>query len=105
MAVFAELEHDMIREYTMDGLVSDRPQGGTGSRLTVMDADTLVAVRAARANNESLRLDRQSTGSPPMHLFTATCPPATPEPRRPNRFFSANHCSDTDQAPSRRGSL
>lgn len=99
MAVFAEFEHDMIREYTMDGLVSDRPQGGTGGRLTVMDDDTLVAVRAARANNESLRLDRQSTGSLPciylqplahqQHLIHAArtdslAPTTVPIPIRPH---------------------
>lgn len=53
MAAFAELERDMIRERTMAGLAAARAQGRTGGRPTVMDADTLAAARARRANGES----------------------------------------------------
>jgi DNA invertase Pin-like site-specific DNA recombinase len=53
MAAFAELERDMIRERTMAGLAAARAQGRTGGRPTVMDADTLAAAQARRANGES----------------------------------------------------
>jgi DNA invertase Pin-like site-specific DNA recombinase len=99
MAAFAELERDMIREWTMAGLAAGprpRPHGG---RLTVMDADTLAAARARRANGESPTQIAKALESP-VHPFTATCPPATPEPCRPNRFLGANHRSPADQAPS-----
>lgn len=53
MAAFAELERDMIQERTMAGLAAARAQGRTGGRPTVMDADTLAAAQARRANGES----------------------------------------------------
>ena len=43
MAAFAELKRDMIRERTLAGLAAARAQGRTGSRPTVMEADTLAA--------------------------------------------------------------
>lgn len=100
MAAFAELERDMIRERSMAGMAAASAQGRTGGRPTVMDADTLAAARARRANGESPTQIAPKPWESPVHPFTATCPPATPEPCRPNRFLGANHCSPADQAPS-----
>ena len=48
MAIFAELERDIIGERTMAGLAAAKAQGRTGGRPTVMDADKLAAARARR---------------------------------------------------------
>lgn len=43
MAAFTALKRTMIRERTLAGLAVARAQGRTGSRPTVMEADTLAA--------------------------------------------------------------
>lgn len=81
MAAFAELERDMIRERTMAGLAAARAQGRTGGRPTVMDADTLAAARARRANGESPTQIAKALGvsraSGYRHLLPASGPSST----------------------------
>lgn len=53
MAVFAELERDIIHERAMAGLAAARTKGRPGGRPTVMNGDKPAAARARHANGES----------------------------------------------------
>jgi DNA invertase Pin-like site-specific DNA recombinase len=53
-AMAAEMERDLIRERTLDGLRAAAAQGRTGGRPAVVDEDTLVVVRSRQAKGESI---------------------------------------------------
>ena len=53
-AMAAEMERDLIRERTLDGLRAAQAQGRRGGRPAVVDEDTLTVVRARAAKGESL---------------------------------------------------
>ena len=53
-AMAAEMERDLIRERTLDGLRAAAAQGRTGGRPAAVDEDTLAVVRARQAKGESI---------------------------------------------------
>ena len=53
-AMAAEMERDLIRERTLDGLAAAKAQGRTGGRPVVIDGDTLAVALARRARGESV---------------------------------------------------
>jgi len=53
-AMAAEMERDLIRERTLDGLRAAAAQGRTGGRPAVVDEDTLAVVQARQAKGESV---------------------------------------------------
>ena len=53
-AMTAEMERDLIRERTLDGLAAAKAQGRTGGRPVVIDNDTLAVAVARRARGESV---------------------------------------------------
>jgi len=53
-AMAAEMERDLIRERTLDGLAAAKAQGRTGGRPVVIDNDTLAVAVARRARGESV---------------------------------------------------
>lgn len=53
-AMAAELERDLIRERTLDGLAAAAAQGRTGGRPPAVDSDTLAVALARRARGESV---------------------------------------------------
>ncbi len=67
-AMAAEMERDLIRERTMDGLAAAAAQGRRGGRPPAIDADKLAAARARRKCGETIpaaaRL-RAGRGLPP----------------------------------------
>jgi DNA invertase Pin-like site-specific DNA recombinase len=50
----AEMERDLIRERTLDGLAAAAAQGRTGGRPPVLDPDTLAIALARRGRGESV---------------------------------------------------
>ena len=50
----AEMERDLIRERTLDGLRAAQAQGRRGGRPTLVDEDVLAVVRARQARGESI---------------------------------------------------
>lgn len=98
MAVFAELERDMIRERTMAGLAAARAQGRIGGHPTVMDADTLAAAQVRHANGESPTQIAKALGVSRASIYRHL-PAGSPRTMPPNRSLSANHCSATGQTP------
>jgi DNA invertase Pin-like site-specific DNA recombinase len=53
-AMAAEMERDLIRERTLDGLRAAQAQGRRGGRLAIIDDDVLAVVRARQAKGESI---------------------------------------------------
>lgn len=53
-AMAAEMERDLIRERTMDGLASAAAQGRKGGRIRSVDADTLAIAKSRRGHGESI---------------------------------------------------
>lgn len=53
-AMAAEMERDLIRERTLDGLRAAQAQGRRGGRPAVVDDDVLAVVRARQARGESV---------------------------------------------------
>ncbi len=53
-AMAAEMERDLIRERTRDGLSAAKAQGRTGGRPAGVDEDTLAIASARRARGESV---------------------------------------------------
>jgi DNA invertase Pin-like site-specific DNA recombinase len=50
----AEMERDLIRERTLDGLRAAEAQGRRGGRPALVDDDVLAVVRARQAKGESI---------------------------------------------------
>jgi DNA invertase Pin-like site-specific DNA recombinase len=55
-AMAAEMERDLIRERTLDGLRAAEAQGRRGGRPPAVDDDVLAAVLARQARGESVTL-------------------------------------------------
>jgi DNA invertase Pin-like site-specific DNA recombinase len=53
-AMAAEMERDLIRERTLDGLRAAQAQGRHGGRPALVDEDVLAVVRARQARGESI---------------------------------------------------
>ena len=53
-AMAAEMERDLIRERTLDGLRSAEAQGRRGGRPPAVDEDVLAAALARQARGESV---------------------------------------------------
>jgi DNA invertase Pin-like site-specific DNA recombinase len=53
-AMAAEMERDLIRERTLDGLRAAQAQGRRGGRLAAVDEDLLAIARARRERGESV---------------------------------------------------
>jgi len=53
-AMAAEMERDLIRERTMDGLRAAQAQGRRGGRPAAVSDDVLVIARARRERGESV---------------------------------------------------
>jgi DNA invertase Pin-like site-specific DNA recombinase len=53
-AMAAEMERDLIRERTLDGLRAARDQGRRGGRPAAISEDTLAIARARRQHGESV---------------------------------------------------
>jgi DNA invertase Pin-like site-specific DNA recombinase len=53
-AMAAEMERDLIRERTRDGLAAAQAQGRKGGRPPAVDHDTLAIAIARRARGESV---------------------------------------------------
>jgi DNA invertase Pin-like site-specific DNA recombinase len=53
-AMAAEMERDLIRERTLDGLRAAQAQGRRGGRPALVDDDVLAVVRARQAKGESI---------------------------------------------------
>jgi DNA invertase Pin-like site-specific DNA recombinase len=53
-AMAAEMERDLIRERTLDGLAAAQAQGRRGGRPAAVDDDVLAVVRARQAKGESV---------------------------------------------------
>ena len=53
-AMAAEMERDLIRERTLDGLRAAEAQGRRGGRPGLVDEDVLAVVRARQARGESV---------------------------------------------------
>jgi DNA invertase Pin-like site-specific DNA recombinase len=53
-AMAAEMERDLIRERTLDGLRAAEAQGRRGGRPAVVDDDVLAVVRARQVKGESV---------------------------------------------------
>ena len=53
-AMAAEMERDLIRERTLDGLRAAEAQGRRGGRPALVDEDVLAVVRARQAKGESV---------------------------------------------------
>ena len=53
-AMAAEMERDLIRERTLDGLRAAEAQGRRGGRPTAVDEDVLALARSRQARGESI---------------------------------------------------
>lgn len=62
LAALAEMEADLIRERTMDGLAAARSRGRVGGRPTVMTPDRLAAAQASIAGGQSVAAVARALG-------------------------------------------
>lgn len=84
-AMAAEMERDLIRERTLDGLAAAAAQGRTGGRPAVLDPDTLAVALARRARGESVTVIAAHLKVGRSTLYRALQPdqeqaPALPDP-------------------------
>ncbi|GGK94378.1 hypothetical protein Ppa06_64840 [Planomonospora parontospora subsp. parontospora] len=70
-AMAAEMERDLIRERTMDGLAAAAAQGRKGGRPPAIDADTLAAARARRARGQTIPAIAKALGVGRSTLYRA----------------------------------
>jgi len=73
-AMAAEMERDLIRERTLDGLAAAQAQGRKGGRPPVVDQDTLAVAVARRANGESVTAIARRLGIGRSTLYRALTP-------------------------------
>jgi DNA invertase Pin-like site-specific DNA recombinase len=67
----AEMERDLIRERTMDGLAAAAAQGRRGGRPPAIDADKLAAARARRSRGETIPAIAKALGVGRSTLYRA----------------------------------
>lgn len=73
-AMAAEMERDLIRERTLDGLAAAAAQGRTGGRPAALDPDTLAVALARRARGESVTAIAAHLGVGRSTLYRALQP-------------------------------
>jgi DNA invertase Pin-like site-specific DNA recombinase len=71
-AMAAEMERDLIRERTLDGLRAAEAQGRRGGRPTAVDEDVLAIARSRQARGESITTIAHHLGIGSSALFRAT---------------------------------
>ena len=62
LAALAQMEADLIRERTLDGLAAARSRGRVGGRPTVMSPDRLATARASVADGQSVAAVARALG-------------------------------------------
>ena len=77
-AMAAEMERDLIRERTLDGLRAAQAQGRRGGRPAAVDEDTLVIARARQAKGESVAAIARHLGIGRSTLYRALQPHQPP---------------------------
>ncbi len=119
----AEMERDLIRERTLDGLAAAEAQGRKGGRPPALDPDTLAVALARRARGESvsaiaahLKIGRSTLyralqpdqtacwlmstwRRPQRRRWTTTSPRPTSTPRPPPRSMRALACPTCGHVP------
>ncbi|MER5326326.1 helix-turn-helix domain-containing protein [Streptosporangium roseum] len=70
-AMAAEMEREMIRERTLDGLAAAAVQGRKGGRPPALDADTLAIARDRRNRGESITAVAKHLGVGRSTLYRA----------------------------------
>ena len=70
-AMAAEMERDLIRERTLDGLRAAQAQGRRGGRPTAVDDDVLAVARARQARGESVTAIARHLGIGRSTLYRA----------------------------------
>jgi DNA invertase Pin-like site-specific DNA recombinase len=70
-AMAAEMERDLIRERTLDGLRAAEAQGRRGGRPAAVDKDVLAVARARRAEGESVTAVARHLGIGRSTLYRA----------------------------------
>ncbi|WP_218061854.1 recombinase family protein [Planobispora rosea] len=70
-AMAAEMERDLIRERTNDGLAAAAAQGRRGGRPPAIDADKLAAARARRSRGETIPAIAKAIGVGRSTLYRA----------------------------------
>ncbi len=70
-AMAAEMERDLIRERTLDGLAAAHAQGRRGGRPSALDADTLAVAVARHARGESVTAIARHLGLGRSTLYRA----------------------------------
>lgn len=73
-AMAAEMERELIRERTLDGLRAAEAQGRRGGRPTAVDDDVLAVVRARQARGESITTIARHLGIGRSTLYRALEP-------------------------------
>jgi DNA invertase Pin-like site-specific DNA recombinase len=73
-AMAAEMERDLIRERTLDGLRAAQAQGRRGGRPCAVDEDVLAAARARRERGESVTAIARHLGIGRSTLYRALPP-------------------------------
>ena len=73
-AMAAEMERDLIRERTMDGLRAAEAQGRRGGRPAVVDDDVLAIARARRNRGEPVTTIARHLGIGRSTLYRALAP-------------------------------
>ena len=70
-AMAAEMERDLIRERTLDGLRAAQAQGRRGGRPAAINDDILAVARARRARGESVTSIARHLGTGRSTLYRA----------------------------------
>ncbi len=70
-AMAAEMERDLIRERTLDGLAAAHAQGRRGGRPSALNADTLAVAVARHARSESVTAIARHLGLGRSALYRA----------------------------------
>ncbi len=73
-AMAAEMERDLIRERTLDGLRAAQAQGRRGGRPAAVDDDVLAIARARRERGESVTAIARHLGIGRSTLYRALDP-------------------------------
>lgn len=96
-AMAAEMERELIRERTLDGLRAARAQGRSGGRPSIVGEDTLTIARARQGRGESvtsiarhLQIGRSTLYRALQDQNITTGPDAIPEAQTPSVQPAAN---------------
>jgi DNA invertase Pin-like site-specific DNA recombinase len=102
-AMAAEMERDLIRERTLDGLAAAQAQGRKGGRPPAVDHDTLAIAIARRARGESVNAIARHLQIGRSTLYRALEPYEAQAPKpvvaRPGRPVSAGQANPLEISP------